>query len=256
MSFDVNCLKYDRDGLIPAIVQDNATGGVLMMAYMNSEAVKRTLETGDTWFWSRSRQKFWHKGESSGNVQRVVEITYDCDRDTLLLKVEQKGAACHEGYFTCFHNRICKSGNVEIIGERFFDPEEVYGKESGSGKPAASPAAAGVAGSGENDGLPASIPGGGSAGAEVLNELYRVIVDRKIAPSGDSYTTALFAGGLDRILKKVGEEAAEVIIAAKNDKRQEIVSETADLLYHLLVLLANEGIEMDKIYNELASRRK
>jgi phosphoribosyl-ATP pyrophosphohydrolase/phosphoribosyl-AMP cyclohydrolase len=243
LSFDVNSLKYDRDGLIPAIVQDSATGEVLMMAYMNPESVQRTLETGETWFWSRSRQKYWHKGESSGNVQRVTEITYDCDRDTLLLKVEQKGAACHEGYFTCFHNRICKSGAVEIIGERFFDPEEVYGKDKGEVKPAVSPAEDGV-------------PGGAPAEAGILNELYAVITDRIIAPPENSYTAELLAGGKDRILKKVAEEAAEVIIAAKNGEQREIVAESTDLLYHLLVLLASQGIGMDKIYNELASRRK
>lgn len=128
MAFDVEKLKYNQDGLIPAIVQDAKTNEVLMLAYMNSEAVRRTLETRETWFWSRSRQKFWHKGESSGNVQKVTEITFDCDRDTLLVKVEQKGAACHEGYYSCFHYRIEADGAVEVIGEQLFDPEKVYGK--------------------------------------------------------------------------------------------------------------------------------
>ncbi len=130
MAFDAKELKYDGNGLIPAIVQDKETKEVLMLAYMNAEAVKKTLETGETWFWSRSRQQFWHKGESSGNVQKVTDIAYDCDKDTLLVQVEQKGAACHEGYYTCFHNRIGADGAIEIIGERFFDPEEVYGKKS------------------------------------------------------------------------------------------------------------------------------
>ncbi len=129
MTFDVNKLKYNDDGLIPAIVQDAETGSVLMLAYMNSEAVKKTLESRETWFWSRSRQKFWHKGETSGNTQKVKEIYYDCDRDTLLLKVKQQGAACHEGYFSCFHNGIEANGQVVIVGQRFFDPEEVYGKK-------------------------------------------------------------------------------------------------------------------------------
>ena len=103
MSFDLSSLKYNEAGLIPAIVQDTASGVVLMMAYMNKEAVEKTLATGETWFWSRSRKAFWHKGETSGNVQRVQEVLYDCDRDTLLVKVEQRGAACHEGYYSCFH---------------------------------------------------------------------------------------------------------------------------------------------------------
>lgn len=122
-------LKYDSGGLIPAIVQDAATREVLMMAYMNKEAVAKTLATGETWFWSRSRQKFWHKGETSGNVQKVLEVYFDCDRDTLLLLVEQKEAACHEGYFSCFHYALSPDGAVTIKGERLFDPEEVYGKK-------------------------------------------------------------------------------------------------------------------------------
>jgi phosphoribosyl-AMP cyclohydrolase len=129
LSFDVSSLKYDQAGLIPAIVQDAATGVVLMMAYMNSEAVAKTLATNETWFWSRSRQEFWHKGETSGNVQKVREILYDCDRDTLLVKVEQKGAACHEGYYTCFHYRMEQDGNVTVVGEKMFDPDQVYGKK-------------------------------------------------------------------------------------------------------------------------------
>ena len=122
-------LKYDASGLIPAIVQDVATKEVLMMAYMNKEAVAKTLATGETWFWSRSRQKFWHKGETSGNVQKVVEVYFDCDRDTLLLLVEQKDAACHEGYFTCFHYALAPDGTVTIKGKQLFDPEKVYGRK-------------------------------------------------------------------------------------------------------------------------------
>lgn len=129
MQFNVDMLKYNDAGLIPAIVQDSATKEVLMLAYMNRQAVEKTLATGETWFWSRSRQKLWHKGESSGNVQKVTEITYDCDADTLLVQVEQKGAACHKGYFTCFHNRVERDGTVTIKGDRLFDPEEVYGKK-------------------------------------------------------------------------------------------------------------------------------
>ena len=121
-------LKYDKDGLIPAIVQDEATGEVLMLAYMNKEAVAKSLSTGETWFWSRSRQQFWHKGETSGNVQKIKEVYFDCDRDTLLIKVEQKSAACHEGFFTCFHYSLAPDGTVTIKGRPLFDPEKVYGK--------------------------------------------------------------------------------------------------------------------------------
>lgn len=129
MPFDLSSLKYNEAGLIPAIVQDSATGEVLMMAYMNREALEKTLATGETWFWSRSRKALWHKGETSGNVQRVKEVLYDCDRDTLLVKVEQRGAACHEGYYSCFHYRLERDGSVAVVGERQFDPEQVYGKK-------------------------------------------------------------------------------------------------------------------------------
>ncbi len=121
-------LKYDSNGLIPAIVQDLTTRKVLMLAYMNKEAVTRTLATGETWFWSRSRQELWHKGGTSGNVQRVKSIFFDCDRDTLLILVEQEGAACHEGYFTCFHYALSPDGTVTVKGQPLFDPKKVYGK--------------------------------------------------------------------------------------------------------------------------------
>lgn len=128
MPFDLESLKYNEQGLIPAIVQDHDTGQVLMMAYMNREAVEKTLRDGETWFWSRSRQKLWHKGETSGNTQKVTGIYFDCDRDTLLIRVIQRGAACHEGYFSCFHNLIGSGGEVKTVGEKLFDPEKVYGK--------------------------------------------------------------------------------------------------------------------------------
>jgi phosphoribosyl-AMP cyclohydrolase len=129
LPFDVDLLKYNADGLIPAIIQDHDTGAVLMMAYMNREAVSRTLAGRETWFWSRSRQKLWHKGETSGNTQKVTGIFFDCDRDTLLIKVLQRGAACHEGFFTCFHNLIDESGGISTEGTRIFNPTEVYGKK-------------------------------------------------------------------------------------------------------------------------------
>lgn len=122
-------IRFNEADLIPAIVQDAETGAVLMMAYMNREALEKTLATGETWFWSRSRKTFWHKGETSGNVQRVREVFIDCDRDTVLVTVEQKGAACHEGYYTCFHYRLDAEGETTVVGERQFDPDEVYGKK-------------------------------------------------------------------------------------------------------------------------------
>ncbi|WP_018084799.1 phosphoribosyl-AMP cyclohydrolase [Desulfurispora thermophila] len=127
-AFDVQSLRYNSDGLIPVIVQDEDSKEVLMLAYMNAEAVKRTLESGETWFWSRSRQQFWHKGETSGHVQKVTRVAYDCDRDTLLVQVKQVGAACHEGYFSCFHYVVQPDGGVAVEGEKMFDPEQVYKK--------------------------------------------------------------------------------------------------------------------------------
>lgn len=127
MAIDLSRLRFNDAGLIPAIVQDAATGEVLMMAYMNRDSVDKTLATGETWFWSRSRQKFWHKGESSGNVQQVKELLFDCDADTLLVKVEQRGAACHEGYYSCFHYLLEPDGSIITRGEPVFDPAKVYG---------------------------------------------------------------------------------------------------------------------------------
>ncbi|HZK17692.1 MAG TPA: phosphoribosyl-AMP cyclohydrolase [Clostridia bacterium] len=130
MKFDAEQLKFDKAGLIPTIIQDADDNAVLMMAYMNKNSVQKTIETGETWFWSRSRQKYWHKGESSGNVQIVKEMYFDCDADTLLIKVKQLGdAACHMGYRSCFFNSINKQGQVEVVGELIFDPEVVYGKK-------------------------------------------------------------------------------------------------------------------------------
>lgn len=208
MEFDISKLKFDAHGLIPAIIQDVKSNDVLMMAYMNEEALKRTLETRRTWFWSRSRKELWNKGATSGNYQEVVELTYDCDADCLLAKVRQTGVACHTGEWSCFHNPV-------IAGER-------------------------------KDG----------ASADILNELYEIVLGRKREMPEDSYTTYLFKKGLDKILKKVGEEAAEVIIGAKNRSREEVVYEVGDLLYHLMVLLAQQDIRPDEVYAELARRRK
>jgi phosphoribosyl-ATP pyrophosphohydrolase/phosphoribosyl-AMP cyclohydrolase len=199
-------IKFDEKGLIPAIIQDSTSGQVLMMAYMNEESYKKTLETGDTWFYSRSRQELWNKGATSGNTQKVKELSYDCDGDTLLIKVEQKGPACHTGEKSCFFNRVTE------------------GKSMGLG--------------------------------EVLGALDDTLKDRKANPVEGSYTTYLYKEGVDKILKKVGEESAEVIIAAKNPDRSELVYEASDLIYHLLVLLNERGVELDEIKDQLIGRMK
>ena len=205
-------IKFDQQGLVPAIVQDATNGTVLMLAYMNRESLAKTLETGTTWFYSRSRQELWNKGATSGHVQMVKELLYDCDGDTLLVKVEQKGAACHEGTYSCFSRRFGEAEST--LTER-----------------------------------PAL------AAAEVLSELFAVLEDRRQNPQQGSYTSSLFAKGEDRILKKIGEEAAETIIAAKNHSQGEVIYEMADLWYHCLVLLAAHKIDFAALIEELGKRR-
>lgn len=196
-------IKYDKDGLVPAIAQDIATGEVLMLAYMNEAAVKLTLETEIVHYYSRSRQSLWKKGETSGHVQELKGFYYDCDGDTILVKVNQVGAACHTGNYSCFFNELVAAKALK----------------------------------------------------NTLPDLYKVILDRKLNPKEGSYTNYLFTEGIDKILKKVGEESAEVIIGAKNT-REELIYETSDLIYHLLVLLVNEGITLGDIFEELAGRMK
>jgi phosphoribosyl-ATP pyrophosphohydrolase/phosphoribosyl-AMP cyclohydrolase len=190
-------IKWNQDNMVPAVVQDYLSGQVLMVAYMNKEALKKTLETGETWFWSRSRQELWHKGATSGNTQKVIRISPDCDRDTLLVEVAPQGPACHLGTDSCFN----EGSNL------------------------------------------------------LLDDLRKVIKQRYQERPEGAYTTYLFNKGLDKILKKVGEEAAEVIIAAKNPARQELIMESADLLYHLLVLFEERKIDFREILDELKERR-
>lgn len=209
-------LSYGPDGLIPAIVQDATSGEVLMVGYMNRESLEKTLETGLTWFYSRSRQRLWQKGESSGHVQRVQEIRTDCDQDALLVRVVQEGAgACHEGYHSCFHYGVA-GAEPKAMAVKTFEPESVYG---------------------------------------VLGEVYEVIRSRKERPAEGSYTSYLFSSGLDKILKKIGEESAEVLISGKGEDRPALVAESADLLYHLLVLWVEAGISPSDIWAELGKRR-
>ncbi len=210
-------LKFNADGLIPAIVQDSKSGTVLMLAYMNEESLQKTIESGMTWFFSRSRNTLWHKGETSGHVQKVLDIRYDCDADTLLVIVEQTGAACHEGTFSCFTRKIDLAAPA-------------------AGEPVAEKVSVAV--------------------TTVLNELYKVITERKDQRREGSYTCYLFEKGQDKILKKVGEESAETIIASKNDDKHEIIYEMADLWYHCLVLLAYHNITPSELLEELQSRRK
>ena len=195
-------LKFDEKGLIPAIVVDDETGKVLTLAYMNRESLAISLEKGLTCFWSRSRQELWLKGETSGNYQHIVSITADCDMDALEVRVKKDGPACHTGEESCFHN--------PILGEK--------------------------------------------ADKFQLEGLYQLLVSRKKELPEGSYTTYLFQKGLDKILKKVGEESTEVIIAGKAEDKAETIYEIADLAYHVLVLMVQMGISVEDIRAELASR--
>ena len=196
-------IRFDERGLIPAIVQDAATREVLTLAYMNRESLARTLQTKQTWFWSRSRNELWHKGETSGNTQDVVSLALDCDGDALIVLVRPAGPACHTGAVSCFDTGT----QPQALGH-------------------------------------------------LLDQLYELIESRERERPTGSYTTYLFEEGLDKILKKVGEESAETIIAAKNDDDARVAAETADLLYHLLVLLVARGVRLTDVAQELAQRRK
>lgn len=204
MSIRVEKINFNENGLIPAIVQDDVTGKVLMLAYMNKEAVEKTLETNEAWFYSRSRQELWHKGATSGNIQKVKRMLLDCDQDTILLHVIPKGPACHTGKESCFY-------------------ETVYEEEP------------------EN--------------REIVYDVIKEIKFRRDNPKEGSYTSYLFREGLDKILKKIGEESSEVIIGAKNHDKQELTSEMSDLIYHSLVLLEEAGVNLTDVKKELKNRR-
>ncbi len=239
MSSIVSKIKFDEKGLVPAIVQDVRTGQVLMLAYMNAESLEKTLSSGETWFWSRSRQKLWHKGETSGHTQKVDEILFDCDADALLVRVEQTNACCHEGYYSCFHYKMSPQG-VAIVGDLAFDPNQVYGKLARR----------------EAAATEQPVVCERCEPCEVLSELFQVIQMRKQLRPPGAYTSYLFDKGIDKILKKIGEETAEVIVGAKNNNRSEIVFEVSDLIYHLLVMLAEKNIDLREVLDELESRRK
>ena len=218
-------LKYDERGLMPVVVQDAGTREVLTLAYMSAESLRRTLEEGETWFWSRTRGELWHKGATSGHTQKVLDIVADCDTDALVALVEPKGAACHTGATSCFHN--------EIEGANSFAPEDSEGARADSERARAEPA----------DALGRTLAG-----------LYELIEGRNAERPAGAYTTYLFDAGLDKILKKVGEESAETIIAAKNEDAGALVGEVSDLLYHLLVLLVERGVKLEEVESELSRR--
>jgi len=203
MMIDIEKLKFDEKGLIPAIVVDAVTKKVLTLAYMNKESLAISMEKELTCFWSRSRNELWLKGETSGNYQHIVSITADCDGDALVVIVEPEGPACHLGTTSCFENPIFQSENRHEFS---------------------------------------------------YQGLMDLIEGRKIEKKEGSYTTYLFEKGLDKILKKVGEESTEVIIAAKDDDKKETVYEIADLAYHVMVLMIQMGISLEDIHKELASR--
>ena len=200
---NLNEVRFDERGLVPAIVQNAKTREVLTLAYMNQESLARTIETGQTWFWSRSRNELWHKGETSGNTQQVVSLTLDCDRDAIVVLVDPAGPACHTGATSCFD---VAEGSIDL--------------------------------------------------GRVLDGLYQLIESRERERPSGSYTTYLFNEGIDKILKKVGEESAETIIAAKNEERERLASEVSDLIYHLVVLLVARGVGLEEIAKELKQRRR
>jgi phosphoribosyl-AMP cyclohydrolase / phosphoribosyl-ATP pyrophosphohydrolase len=205
---ETNQIKFDEKGLVPAIVQDAVSKEVLTLAYMNEESLKKSLETKETWFYSRSRQELWHKGATSGNTQTIVSMSYDCDADAILVQVEPKGPACHTGAYSCFNETILGSGKGIKQNDRF----------------------------------------------AILSQLEQVIAQREAEMQEGAYTTYLFEKGVDKILKKVGEEASEVIIAAKNRDHEELKWEAADLLYHLLVLLREQKLPLDAVLQVLEQR--
>ena len=200
---NIDELKFDKDGLIPAIVTDAKTKKVLTLAYMNRESLKISMEKGLTCFWSRSREELWLKGETSGNYQHIVSITADCDRDALVVEVEKDGPACHTGTDSCFNDTVYESDDLHAFS---------------------------------------------------YEGLMKLIEGRKTEKKEGSYTTYLFEKGLDKILKKIGEESTEVIIAAKAEDKRETVYEIADLAYHVMVLMIEAGISLEDVRDELASR--
>lgn len=211
---NIDKLKFDEKGLIPAIVQDAKTLEVLTLAYMNRESLEKSLETKETWFYSRSREELWHKGATSGNTQRITEIKYDCDQDALVVLVVPEGSACHLGATSCFTESLVGGGTA------------------------------------------AAVTGTGLEDYKILKTLEEIIKLREQEMPEGAYTTYLFEKGVDKILKKVGEEASEVIIAAKNRDAEELKWEAADLIYHLLVLLEEQKLPFQEVLKVLKKRHE
>jgi phosphoribosyl-ATP pyrophosphohydrolase/phosphoribosyl-AMP cyclohydrolase len=215
---DADQVTYDAAGLVTAVAQDAETGEVLMVAHMTREALARTLATGQAWYWSRSRGQLWRKGETSGHTQRVLEVRGDCDGDAILLKVEQRGAACHTGHRSCFFRTVAADGRLA--------------------EPAAEP------------------PAGDGAGPGIVTQLAAVLEERRRTAPPGSYTAGLFAEGLARLNEKVMEEAAEVARAAREETSERLVEEAADLWFHSLALLVYQGINPAQVFAALARRRR
>lgn len=251
-------LRFNEDGLIPAIIQDVESGRVLMLAYMNREALARTLATGETWFYSRSRRELWHKGATSGHRQYIVRAEYDCDADALLFQVRQVGVACHEGEFSCFHNplplQVSRPGSNRQVAKGQSEGGEAKGgsvEQDGADLPGVRQVLLNPA---NLDGIVEAHDAASANLGTILTEVFGVIKERQATRPEGSYTSFLFDHGQDKILKKVGEEAAETIIASKNDSKQEILYELADLYYHTLVLLAYHDLTPEQLAVELAKR--
>ena len=215
---DFSQIKFDERGLVPVVVQDT-DGRVLMLAYMNEEALRLTVQTGYAHYFSRSRNRIWKKGETSGHVQKVKDVILDCDGDAILIRVEQVGVACHTGEYSCFHRPLNFSKDEVLTFPSPKPPADVY-----------------------------------STTPAILEELYSLIEKRKAEMPEDSYTTSLFKKGASKIAKKVGEEATEVVVAYLSQSEEDVVYETADLIYHLWVLLAHRNIKPSAIYAELFRR--
>ncbi|GAJ97576.1 bifunctional phosphoribosyl-AMP cyclohydrolase/phosphoribosyl-ATP diphosphatase HisIE [Geomicrobium sp. JCM 19055] len=205
----IDSLRFNDDGLIPAVVQDARSKEVLTLAYMNKESLQKTIETKETWFYSRSREELWHKGATSGNTQTVTDVKYDCDADSLVVLVEPHGPACHTGSYSCFTSSLIK-GDVAQANDSF----------------------------------------------SIIRDLEKTIAARKHERPEGAYTTYLFNEGIDKILKKIGEEASEIIIAAKNRDLEEMRWESADFLFHWLVLLEEQGISVDDVLETLRERHQ
>ena len=233
-------LQFDANGLIPAIVQDANTRQVLMLGYMNAEALRRTVASGQVWFWSRSRGQLWHKGETSGNFLNLRGVRVDCDGDALLVEAEPVGPTCHTGAVSCFFDEL----PAEIAGPAPAAVQSPAPAEAGSPAPAAAVDSA------------ATAEGASALDGRTVEALFAVIEERqRLRPEG-SYVSKLLDAGVDRIAKKIGEEATEVVIAAKNGDHGEITWEVADLWFHSLVLLASSGLRPADIWRELDRRRR